>query len=81
MVTVRDVKKGCNKYTICRQGYWSERWLRPVEEAQAQTLGHTLGDEQTRILFKTLAFKLEVVANTLVETLPDTLADVEATTP
>ena len=77
MVTVADVKKGYNKYTICRQGHWSEGWLRPVEEAQAQTLGHTLGDEQTRILFKTL----EVVADTLVETLPDTLADVEATTP
>ena len=80
MVTVADVKKGCNKYTICRQGHWSERWLRPVEDAQAQSLGHTLGDEQTRILVKTLALKLEVVAETLVETLPFTLLDVEATT-
>ena len=81
MLTVVDVKKGCNKYTICRQGHWSERWLRPVQEAQTQTLGHTLGDEQTRILVKTLAFKLEVVAEALVETLPYTLADVEVTTP
>ena len=35
---------------------------------------------ETRILVKTLAFKLEVVAEALVDTLPYTSADAEATT-
>ena len=59
--------------------HWSARWLRTLEEAQAKTLGDTLRDVQTRILVKTLAFKLEVGAETLVHTLPHTLAEAEAT--
>ena len=41
--------------------------LRPVEEAQAKTLGHRLGDEETSILVKRLPFKLQVVAGALVD--------------
>ena len=59
--------------------HWSARWLRTLEEARAKTLGDTLRDVQTRILVKTLAFKLEVGAEALVHTLPHTLADAEAT--
>ena len=43
------------------------RWLRPLGEVQAQTLGETLRDVATRILVKTLAFKLELVAYVLVD--------------
>ena len=39
-----------------------------------------LGDLESRILLKTLAFKLEVVAEALVDTLSHTPADPEATT-
>ena len=39
-----------------------------------------LGDLETRILLKTLAFKLEVVAEALVHTFSNTPADPEATT-
>lgn len=51
--------------------HWSARWLRPLGEAQAKTLGDTLRDVQTSILVKTLAFKLEVGAEALVHTLAD----------
>ena len=60
--------------------HWSARWLRPLEEVQAETLGNRLGDMETRILVKTLAFKLQVVARALVDTLSYTPADTEATT-
>ena len=39
-----------------------------------------LGDLETRILVKTLAFELEVVADALVDTLSNTPAYAEATT-
>ena len=65
---------------MCRQEHWPARWLRPLGEAQAETLGVTPGDVQTRIRVKTLAFKVEVVAEALVDTLPYTSADAEATT-
>ena len=35
---------------------------------------------ETRILVKTLALKLELVAETLVQTVPDKVADAKATT-
>jgi len=54
--------------------------LRPLREAQAEILGDTLGYVETRILFKTLAFKLEMMADALVDTLPQTPAGAEATT-
>ena len=60
--------------------HWSKRRLRPVGEANTETLGDTLGDVETRILVKTLAWKLEVVEEALVHTVPHTLADAEATT-
>ena len=41
---------------------------------------NTLGDVQTRILVNMAALKLEVVAEALVQTVPYTLADAEATT-
>ena len=47
------------------------------KQAQAETLGVTLGEVETRIVVKTLAFKL---AEALVDTLPYTQEDVEATT-
>ena len=56
-----------------------ERWLGPLGQSQAKTLGDTLRDVQTRILVKTLALKLEVGAEALVHTLPHTLAEAEAT--
>ena len=65
---------------MLKQEHWSARWLRPLEEEQAETLGRRLGDMETRILVKTLAFKLQVVAGTLVDTLSNTPADAEATT-
>ena len=51
-----------------REEHLLARWLRPLGEVQAQTLGETLRDVATRILVKTLAFKLEVVAYVLVDT-------------
>ena len=39
-----------------------------------------MGDGKTRILVKTLVLKLELVANTLVQTVPDKVADAKATT-
>jgi len=65
---------------MCRQENWPARWLRPLGGAQAETLGVTLGDVETRIRVKTLAVKLEVVAEALVDALPYTSADAEATT-
>ena len=50
-----------------KQEHWSALLLRPVEEAQAKTLGHTLGDEETNILVKMVSFKLQVVAGALVD--------------
>ena len=58
----------------------SKRWLRPLGKAQAEKLGDKLGDVQTRILVNMAALKLEVVAEALVQTVPYTLADAEATT-
>lgn len=58
----------------------SEHWLRSLGKAQAEKLSDKLGDVQTRILFNTAALKLEVVAEALVQTVPYTLADAEATT-
>ena len=63
-----------------RQGLWSARWQTPLGKAQAETLGERLGDVETRILVKTLALKLELVAETLVQTVPDKVADAKATT-
>ena len=37
-----------------KQEHWSAPLLRPVEEAQAKTLGHRLGDEETSILVERL---------------------------
>ena len=62
------------------QGLWSALWLTPLGKAQAETLGQRLGDLETRILVKTLALKLELVAETLVQTVPDKVADTKATT-
>ena len=62
-----------------RQEHWPAGWLRPLEQAQAKTLGDTLGDVDSSILVKTLAFKLEVVAEALVGTLPYTPTDAKAT--
>lgn len=45
-----------------------------------QAESERLGDVKTRILVKTLALKLELVANTLVQTVPDKVADAKATT-
>ena len=61
-----------------RQGLWSARWLKPLGKAQAES--ERLGDVKTRILVKTLALKLELVANTLDQTVPDKVADAKATT-
>ena len=63
-----------------KQEHWSARWLRPLGEAQAETLGHRLGDAETRIRVKTLAFKLQVVAVAGGDTLSYTPADTEAIT-
>lgn len=41
--------------------------VKTVGEVQAQTPGETLRDVATRILVKTLAFKLDVVAYVLVD--------------
>ena len=60
------------------QGLWSARWLKPQEKAQAES--ERVGDGKTRILVKTLVLKLELVANTLVQTVPDKVADAKATT-
>jgi len=64
---------------MCRKEHWPAGWLTPLEQAQAKTLGDTLGDVDSSILVKTLAYKLEVVAETLVDTLPYTPADAKAT--
>ena len=69
MLKVAEVETRCNKSTIWRQGHWSAHRLRPLEEAQAKTLVDTLGDVETRILVKTLAFKLQVVAEEVVDAL------------
>ena len=61
-----------------RQGLWSARWLKPQGKTQAES--ERLGDVKTRILVKTLRLKLELVANTLVQTVPDKVADAKATT-
>ena len=58
----------------------SKPWLRPLGKAQAEKLGDKQGDVQTRILVNMAALKLEVVAEALVQTVPYTLADAEATT-
>ena len=42
-----------------------DRLAATLSETEVETIGETQGDMETRILVKTLAFKLEVVAEAL----------------
>ena len=59
---------------MSRQEQWWAHWFIPLREA------HTLAYVAPRILVKSLDFKLEVVADALVNTLPHSPAGSEATT-
>ena len=76
MVTVPEVETRSQQINNVNSRALVGTLAKTLEEAQAETLADTLSDVETRILVKTLTFKLERVAGALVDTMLYTTANI-----